>query len=134
MSAVSPWSTCGRGSEWAIKGDQGPLDPGHNSALATFKAAGRSSDDPANHTSTTDTLYFIHWCQWVWCACICVFPCLCGEMPRSGTDGFATALQHLLLISNVATASGYKANPHPPIHPPPPTHPLLSGAKLTHSS
>ena len=43
--------------------DRGRFDRGHDSALASFKAAGRSSDDPANHTSMTDTLYFICWCQ-----------------------------------------------------------------------
>lgn len=37
-----------------VRGDWGRFDQGHNSALATFKAAGRSSDDPANRTSLTD--------------------------------------------------------------------------------
>ena len=66
-------------------------------------------------------------------------------MPSSGTDGFhATALQHLLLISNVATALALSclSNPPPPPNQPPflsgyktsPLSPLLSGAKLTHSS
>ena len=64
--------TCKQVSEWVIeyvclsaRGDQGRFDQGHNSALATFKAVRRSSDDPANHTSMTERLYVIDWCQWV---------------------------------------------------------------------
>lgn len=64
-------------------------------------------------------------------------------MASSGTDGVhATALQHLLLISSIATALALSCLSNPPPNQPPflsgyktsPLSPLLSGAKLTHSS